>query len=317
MVAYTLRRLLQAAGTLAALLALVFLVLRLAPGGPAYALLGPDRYTPALAAQIDRQLGLDRPLPEQALRWVTQLTRGELGYSYFHHRPAVAVVWERLPATLTLGWLAFVLALGLGVPAGVWAAVHHDGLVDQALSRIAVVLLAVPSFWLGMGLILLFSAWLRLLPSAGVGPLGGAATVAERLCYLLLPLATLAAGHFASLALYTRAAMLEALAADHTRTAYAMGLSPARVVWRHALATAAIPIATIAGLTLAHFLEGSLVVETVFAWPGIGQLTVASVARRDYPVLLVVTCFVGTVVLLANLLTDVTAHWLDPRVEQP
>jgi peptide/nickel transport system permease protein len=188
--------------------------------------------------------------------------------------------------------------------------------VDRVLSRTAVVLLAIPSFWLGIGLILVCSAWLRLLPSAGVAPLGGTATVAERLRYLLLPLATLAASHVASLALYTRAAMLEALAADHTRTAHAMGLSPARVVWRHALAAAAIPIATIAGLTLAHFLEGSLVVETVFAWPGVGQLTVASVARRDYPVLLVVTCFVGTVVLLANLLTDVTARWLDPRVEQ-
>jgi peptide/nickel transport system permease protein len=316
MLAYALRRLLQAAGTLAVLLVLVFLVLRLAPGGPAYAFLGPDRYTPSLAARIDEQLGLDRPLPEQAVRWVTQLTRGELGYSYFHHRPAVSVVWERFPATLALGGSAFLLALGLGVPAGVWAAVHHDGLVDRVLSRTAVVLLAIPSFWLGIGLILVCSAWLRLVPSAGVAPLGGTATVAERLRYLLLPLATLAASHVASLALYTRAAMLEALAADHTRTAHAMGLSPARVVWRHALAAAAIPIATIAGLTLAHFLEGSLVVETVFAWPGVGQLTVASVARRDYPVLLVVTCFVGTVVLLANLLTDVTARWLDPRVEQ-
>ena len=228
----------------------------------------------------------------------------------------MAVVWERLPATLMLGGLAFLLALGLGIPAGVWAAVHHDSLADRVLSRTAVVLLAIPSFWLGIGLILLFSAGLRLLPSAGDAPLGGAATVAERLRYLLLPLATLAASHVASLALYTRAAMREALAADHTRTAHAMGLSPARVVWRHALATAAIPIATIAGLTLAHFLEGSLVVETVFAWPGVGQLTVASVARRDYPVLLVVTGVVGAVVLLANLLTDVTAHWLDPRVEQ-
>ena len=163
MLAYALRRLLQAAGTLAVLLVLVFLVLRLAPGGPAYAFLGPDRYTPSLAARIDEQLGLDRPLPEQAVRWVTQLTRGELGYSYFHHRPAVSVVWERFPATLALGGSAFLLALGLGVPAGVWAAVHHDGLVDRVLSRTAVVLLAIPSFWLGIGLILVCSAWLRLL----------------------------------------------------------------------------------------------------------------------------------------------------------
>jgi len=316
MIGFMFRRLLQTALTLALLLGAVFLALRLTPGGPAYALLGPDRYTPGRAARIDQQLSLDRPLPHQFVRWLGEMVRGELGYSYFHHRPAVAVVLERLPATLQLGGLAFLLALGVGVPVGVWAAVRQGRWVDRLLSRSAVVCLATPTFWLGIGLILVCSAWLHLLPSAGRAPLGQEGNLVERLRYLLLPLLTFAASHTAAIALFTRSSMLDALAAEHTRTATAMGASRARVIWRHALATAAIPIATIAGLTLAHFLEGSLVVETVFAWPGIGHLTVASVTRRDYPVLLVVSLMAGAVVTLANLLTDLAYRWLDPRMEQ-
>ena len=315
MCGFVLRRLAQVGLTIALFAGVVFFALRAAPGGPAYALLGPDRHTPALAARIDQQLGLDRPLPEQFVRWVGEMAHGELGYSYFHHRPAVTVVLERLPATLQLGGLAFLLSLAVGVPVGVWAAVRRGGIADRLLSSGAVVLLSTPSFWLGIGLILLCSAWGHILPSAGQAPVGRDGDVVERLRHLILPLLTMAASHTAALALYARTAMVEALTADHTRTAMAMGMSRARLVWRHALATAAIPIATIAGLNLAHFLEGSLVVETVFAWPGIGQLTVASVTRRDYPVLLIISVIAGVVVVMANLLTDVAYRWLDPRME--
>jgi peptide/nickel transport system permease protein len=315
MARFVARRLTQAAVAFCLLLVAVFVALRMAPGGPAYALLGPDRYTPDRAARIDRQLGLDRPLPEQVVRWVREMAEGELVYSYFHHRPALAVVRERLPATILLGGLAFLLSLAGGVAAGVWAAVRRDGLADRLLRSSAVVLLATPSFWLGIGLILVASAWLRWLPSAGLAPVGQAGNLADRVRYLTLPLLTLSASHAASLALYTRAAMVEALTAEAIRTARAMGARPRRLIWRHALALAALPIVTIAGLNLAHFLEGSLIVESVFAWPGIGQLTVASVTRRDYPVLLVISLIVGGVVLLANLLVDVTHRWLDPRLE--
>jgi peptide/nickel transport system permease protein len=173
-------------------------------------------------------------------------------------------------------------------------------MADRLLHSGAVVLLATPSFWLGIGLILVCSAQRHLLPSAGHAPIGRDGTLWERLRYLILPLLTLAASHTAALALYTRTAM---------------GASRLRVVWRHALATAALPIVTVAGLTLAHFLEGSLVVETVLAWPGIWQLAVASVTRRDYPVLLVISLFARAGVVLATLLTDLAMHWLDPRME--
>jgi peptide/nickel transport system permease protein len=174
--------------------------------------------------------------------------------------------------------------------------------------------LSTPSFWLGVGLILVCSAWLRLLPSAGLAPIGQEGNLLERARHLILPVLTLAASHAAALALYTRAAMVEALLADHTRTARMMGESERAVIWRRALATAAVPIATIAGLTLAHLVEGSIVVETVFAWPGVGQLTVASIPRRDYPILLVISLFVGLMVILANSLADLAYRWLDPRI---
>jgi peptide/nickel transport system permease protein len=311
---FLLRRLVQTALTLGVLVGTVFLALRAAPGGPAYALLGPDRYTPALASRIDEQLGLDRPLPEQFVRWLGQMTHGELGYSYFHHRPAVAVVLERLPATLELGGLAFLVSLAVGVPVGIWAAVRRGRWADHLLSSGAVAVLSTPSFWLGVGVILVCSAWLRLLPSAGLAPIGQEGNLLERARHLILPVLTLAASHAAALALYTRAAMVEALLADHTRTARMMGESERAVIWRRALATAAVPIATIAGLTLAHLVEGSIVVETVFAWPGVGQLTVASIPRRDYPILLVISLFVGLMVILANSLADLAYRWLDPRI---
>jgi peptide/nickel transport system permease protein len=303
--------------TLVLLLAAAFLVLRLAPGGPAQVLLGPDRYTPELEARLNARLGLDRPLLEQFGRWVAAAVRGELGDSYFQHRPAAAVVLERLPATLWLCGPAFVLAVGVGVGAGVWAAASPRRWIDRSVSALAVVLVATPHFWLGIGLIVIVSAWLGLLPSAGLAPVGRAGSLADRARHLLLPVLTLGAGHAASLALYTRAAVRRALTADSSRTARAKGGSEARVVWGHALPTAAIPIATVAGLQLAHFFEASLLVESVFAWPGIGQLTVTSVGRRDYPVLLVVTLAVGLGVSVASLLTDLVYQWLDPRWRSP
>jgi len=315
MLRFTLRRVAQVALTLAILVAGAFFALRAAPGGPAHVLLGPDRLTAESEAQVNRQLGLDRPLPEQFVRWVGALAHGELGHSYFHRRSAAQVVLERLPATLQLGGLAFLLSLGVGVPIGIWAAVRRGTWLDRLLSRAAVAAISTSTFWFGIGTIIVFSVWWGMLPSAGLAPVGREGSLPERLRHLILPLLTMAASHTASLALYTRAAMVEALSADHTRTAKAMGASHAKLIWRHALATAAIPIATIAGLNLAHFLEGSLVVETVFAWPGIGQLTVASVARRDYPVLLVISLIAGVVVVLANLITDLAYRWLDPRME--
>ena len=314
MIRFLVRRVAQLVLTALVLVLATFVVLRLTPGGPAQALLGADRYTPALEAALNERLGLDRSIGEQLGRWGLAVLRGDLGDSYFFRRPAVDVVRERLLATLVLGGVAFAAAVVAGIPLGVWAAACGGSRLDRVLSRVAVTLVSVPSFWLGIGLILVFSAWLGWLPSSGLAPAGRAGTWAERTQHLILPLLTTMASHVGILALYTRAAVAETLAADFTRTARTIGASEWRVVWRHALPPAAVPIVTMAGLTLAHFLEGSLVVETIFAWPGIGQLTVASVAHRDYPVLLALTLCAGVAVVLATSLADLAAAWLDPRV---
>lgn len=314
MVRFALRRVAQSGLTLFVIAIATFLLLRATPGGPAQVLLGPDRYTPELEARLNQQLGLDRPLPVQLARWLESLARGELGYSYFHRRPALDVVRERLPATVTLGGGAFLLSLLGGVTCGVWAAARRGGAADRLLSGAAVVLVSTPSFWLGIGLIVIFAAWLRVLPSAGLAPVGAEGDPLQRARHLALPLLTLAAAQGASLALYARAALLETLGADYTRTARAKGAGERRVLWGHALRNAAIPIATQAGLSLPHAIEGSVIVESVFAWPGVGQLTVASVGRRDYPILLTIALLVGLGVLLSSLLTDLLYHWLDPRI---
>ena len=313
MIAFLLRRSVELLLTLGVLVLVVFVVLRLAPGGPAQVLLGPDRYTPALEARVNHVLGLGRSLPEQMGRWVRAVFEGELGVSYFHRRPASEVVLERLGATLLLGGLAFALSLAAGVSVGVLAAARQGSRLDRLLSHGAVAVIATPSFWLGIGLILLCSVWLGILPSAGLAPIGREGDLGARLRHLVLPVVTMAASHAASLALYTRSAVLSVLASDFVRTARAMGASTRRVLWRHTLRAAAVPIITVAGLTMAHFLEGSIVVETVFGWPGIGQLTTASVARRDYPVLLVISLWAGIVVVTANLMADMLTRWVDPR----
>lgn len=313
MIAFLVRRVVEVTLTLGALILAVFLVLRLAPGGPAQLLLGPDRFTPALEERVNHTLGLDRSLPEQVVRWVRAVCAGELGTSYFHRRPASQVVLERLGATLVLGGLAFGLSLAIGLSVGVLAAARQGSWVDRLLSHGAVAVIATPSFWLGIGLILLGSVWLGILPSAGLAPIGQEGDLGARLRYLILPALTMAASHAASLALYTRSALLEVLASDFVRTARAMGASARRILWRHALSAAAVPIITMAALNLAHFLEGSIVVETIFGWPGIGQLTTASVARRDYPVLLVISLWAGIIVVTANLMADLLTRWADPR----
>lgn len=314
MLAFAIRRAVQIALTLALLALGTFLVLRAAPGGPAPVLLGADYWTPEREAELNQTLGLDRPLPVQLVLWGRAILTGDLGYSYFHRRPAGEVVAERMVPTLVLGVVAWVVSLVLGVGLGVLAAHRRGGLLDRAVSACGVVALSTPTFWLGIVLIVVFAAWLNVLPSAGLVTIGNEDSLADKARHLILPAMTLAAAHGASLVLYTRAAVLEVLGADFVRTAHAKGLGGRIVALRHVLRNAAIPIATIAGLNLAHLLEGSLVVETVFAWPGIGHLTVASVARRDYPVLMVIALVVGCIVVAATFLTDVVYRWLDPRL---
>ncbi len=314
MLAFAVRRTGQIALTLLLLLLGTFAVLRAAPGGPAPVLLGADYWSPEREAAINESLGLDRPLPVQLVLWGRAVLVGDFGYSYFHRRPAADVVAERLAPTLVLGLVAWVLSLVVGVGLGMLAAHRQGSLLDRAISACGVLALSTPTFWLGIVLIVVFAAWLNVLPSAGLVTIGNEDSLADKAWHLILPALTLAAANGAMLVLYTRAATLEVLGADFVRTAHAKGLGGRIVALRHVLRNAAIPIATVAGLSLAHLLEGSLVVETVFAWPGIGHLTVSSVARRDFPVLMVIALVVGCIVVATTFLTDVVYRWLDPRL---
>ena len=314
MLPFLLRRVAQVSLTLALLALGAFAVLHAAPGGPAVVLIGQDYWSAEREAELNRALGLDQPLPIQLWRWGTAIVSGDLGYSYFHRRPASDVVAERIVPTAVLGISAWLVSLVLGIGLGAYAAHRRGQLADRIISSLEVLALSMPSFWVGILLIVVFAAWLNILPSAGLVSIGNEDSLADKLRHLLLPMVTLAIGHGASLALYARAAVLDVLGQDFVRTAHAKGLAGRMVAWRHVLRNAAIPIATIAGLNLVHLLEGSVVVETVFAWPGIGHLTVSSVARRDYPVLMVLAMVVGVVVVAGSFLTDVVYRWLDPRL---
>ncbi|MGI8403631.1 MAG: ABC transporter permease [Thermomicrobiales bacterium] len=315
MIRFLMRRSAQIVLTLLVLITATFLTLRVAPGGPAQVLLGPDQQTPERIAEVNARLGLDQPLPEQLVRWTNTVVHGDLGTSYFYRAPALDIVVERLPATLVLGGGSLLLALLIGIPAGVWAASRRGGAIDRLIRGGAVVVMSTPTFWLGIGLIVVFSAWLGVLPSSGSGAVLGASTIGMRLQHLALRLATMALPIAATFALYTRSELAEVLDADFMRTARAMGLRERQILWGHAFRNAAIPVVMQIGLTLPHVLEGSIIVETVFSWPGVGQLTAASVGRRDYPILLTITLFVGIGVLLSSLFSDLAQRMIDPRVE--
>lgn len=313
--AFVLRRGGQILLTMIVLVLVTFVIVRVAPGGPAQVLLGPDQISPERIAEVNSRLGLNQSIPEQLWRWTEAVAQGDLGSSYFYRMPAVQLVLERLPATLILGGSALLVAILIGVPLGAFAATHRGGWIDRLIRSGTIIVMSVPVFWLGIGLIFLFSARMGWLPSSGTGPIVGEATLAERLRHLALPMLAMALPTAATLALYTRGAVLEVLGRDFMQTARAKGLPEQRLLWGHALRNAAIPVVVQIGLTLPHLLEGSIVVETVFSWPGIGQLTAASVGRRDYPVLLAIVLLVGLGVLLSSLLTDIVQRLIDPRLD--
>lgn len=315
MIRFLVRRSLQVLLVLQLLILLTFALLHLSPGGPAQALLGPDQVSPELQARVESRLGLDQPLHVQFGNWMVAVIQGDLGDSYFYRQPALDVVVSRLPDTLALGAVAAGIALVVGIPAGIGAARKPGGMLDRLSRSSAIVLIALPAFWLGILLIFLFSVNLGWLPSSGTGRAANEASWFPTLAHMLLPALTIALPTAATFMLYTRAAMIEALATDSIRTARGIGLPEGRVLRVHAFRQAVGPVLMQIGLYLPHVIEGSIVVESVFSWPGIGQLTTASVGRRDYPILLTLTVFLGLGTLIASIVTDMVHARLDPRIE--
>jgi peptide/nickel transport system permease protein len=295
-------RLLRAFITIALVVTFAFVVLRLS-GDPALIILGPEAPPEAIAA-FRRTWGLDQPLWQQYLSYFGAIAQGELGRSMRDGRAAVDLVAERIPATLALTIPALLLKLGIGIPAGIFAALHRGSLVDRLVMLLSVAGFTVPSFVLGLVLVLVFAVQLGWLPSGGQ----------DSWRHAILPVLTLGIGGAAVLARFTRSAMLEVLGQPYVRTASAKGVPWRRVVIGHALPNATIPTVTIIGFMVGSLIAGAVVVESVFSWPGVGRLLVVAVSNRDLAVVQCILLLVAATMVVSNLTVDFLYGFLDPRL---
>jgi peptide/nickel transport system permease protein len=296
------RRLLQSLVVLFGVSFVVFAILHLT-GDPALVLLPPDASSEDVR-RFREVMGFNDPFFVQYGRFLKGALQGDFGQSVRHGEPAFGLVLERMPATFELAGAALALALCLAIPAGIVSAVRRNTALDYLATVVALFGQSLPTFWLGIMLILLFSVQFHLLPSSGRGTLE----------HLILPAVTLGLFTTARITRLTRSGMLEVLNQDYIRTARAKGVSDPPVVWKHALKNAAIPIVTIVGIELGTLLGGSVITETIFAWPGVGRLSVQAIANRDYPVVQAAVFLLASTFVLVNLLVDVIYTYLDPRI---
>lgn len=290
---------------------LSFVLLALVPGDPVTAMLGLEA-DPAAIVALRAKYALDDPLPLRFLAWFGHVLTGDLGRSVQTGRPVLATVVAALIPTLQLGAAATVVSLVIAIPTGIVAAARRNGAADFVASFLALCGLSLPSFWLGIMLILGFSIALPLLPSSGYAPF--LTTPGAAFAHLVLPAITLGAAMAAGTMRMTRAAMIEVLSADYIRTARAKGMPRRRVVWHHALRNALLPVTTLVGLQMGQLLGGVVITESVFSWPGIGKLTVDAIFARDYPVVQGSILVTATLFVLINLVTDLLYTVLDPRL---
>ena len=306
MLVYLTQRLAALPVVLLGISVVTFALMSLVPGDPAELLLrsqGSEPLPEAVAA-LRAQLGLDAPLPMRYARWVAGLAQGDLGISYRSRSPVAEELALRFPATLQLAIAALASAVALALPAGLLSAVRPNGRLDLAARLLSLVGNSIPSFWLALLLILLFSVTLRWLPAVGSG------TPA----HVILPALALGVGLAARLTHLLRASLLEVLRQDYVRTAYAKGLSERAAVTRHALKNALLPVVTVLGASFGDLLGGAAIVETIFAWPGIGRYAVNAIFLRDYPVIQGCVLYLALAFVALNLLVDVSYRWLDPRL---
>ncbi len=354
MIKYTIRRLVQAIPTFFGITILSYLLMAAAPGGPVAALTFDPKITPQQRERVAAQLGVNDPLPLQYLRWLlgddwmrwdadgdgvsdhafllpllgasgeplppgkTQgILRGDFGRSFALRRPVIDLIGERVTNTLELGASALVLGLTIGVPIGIFAAVRKGGWFDNFTRVLAVVFNAIPVFWLGLILILIFGSWLKLLPMGSrcsALAIGGCPPIWERIDYLILPTFVLATGAIAVYSRYMRASMLDVMSQDYMRTALAKGLSGRTVWFKHGARNALIPLATFLGPAITGLLSGAAITETIFSWPGLGRFAVQAVTQQDYPVVMTVVIIGAVATIFGYILSDVLYAVIDPRI---
>ncbi len=312
MTTYVIRRLVESLALVLVVTMATFALINSAPGGPSI-LLDPNM-SPEDTARLRAVYGLDRPVPEQYVRWLGQLLQGNLGFSLGVGRPVNELISSALPATLLLSGSALLLSLALAIPLGMAAAVFRGSWFDQVITSLSFMGLSLPVFWYGLMLIILFSVLLRWLPAGGMYTPGLEGSLPNLFAHLLLPTITLATVNVAQLVRYTRSAMIGVLKQDYVRTARAKGVPAARVVTRHAFRTALIPVLTLIGILIPRLVGGAAVTESVFSWPGMGRLAIAAAFRQDYPTIMGITLLVSIIVAMTNLVVDLLYARLDPRV---
>ena len=315
MTRYIARRLAQAIPTFLGITVIAFAIIRLAPGDPLAVFEDARGTTAEQMAELRKAYGFDRPLPVQYVEWLGRAVRLDFGRSFQTHLPVRDVILERIPATLQLTVTAILIGLGLGVPAGMWAAINRTKWPDQLVRVFAVTGDSVPHFYLGLLAILFFSVNLRWLPAGGIVTLGAEPSdVIDRLKHLLLPSLVLATGFLAIFARFMRTEVLEVLNQDYIRTARAKGLRELIVLYRHALRNALLPIITVLGGSLPTLLAGAATTEFVFSWPGMGRLAVDAAYARDYPVVMGLVLVAAALIIVGNILSDILYGVADPRI---
>ena len=342
MTTYILRRLIQTVGLLFILSVILFTLVNAAPGGPITAYAG-RRPRPEQVERLKRQFGLDQPLPLQYVYWLVGndwtkidtdgdgiqdepgarkgILRGDFGFSYRTRQPVLDEIAKRLPNTVTLMGITMFIALAIAIPLGIYSAIKQYSLFDFFATTFSFAGQAVPEFWLGLLLIIVFYAWLKnpvtgepLLPSGGISSLDGGFSLSDRLAHLVLPVLTGTLGWIAWYSRFLRSSLLEILPLNYLKSARARGLTERKVIFKHALSNAMIPIVTLIALDLPYIFTGAVLIESIFAWPGMGRLYYQAAVERDYPLLLAVLIIGAAFIILCNLVADVLYAYLDPRV---
>ena len=318
MTTYIARRILQAIPLLVGILTILFFLVHLAPGDPTTIYLHSD-VDPDVTELMRKSLGLDRPLHVQYLKWMGSFLKGDFGYSYGLHRPVIDVIKDSFWNTALLSFAAIVVIFALGIVVGIVSAVRQYSVADNVLTILTFFFYSMPGFWFGLMLLLIFSYKLGWLPaslaaSLNYDDLSWAGRVGDRLAHLVLPALALGLGGAAGVARYTRGSLLEVIRQDYIRTARSKGLSEGAVILKHALRNALITVVTLFGLYLPILFSGAVLIETIFAWPGMGRVIVTAIFQRDYPLIMANTFIFAATVVAGNLIADIAYCFVDPRI---
>lgn len=319
MIAYIIRRLLEAIPLLLVISLLTFVIVEIAPGDAAQMYIDPEKGTdPAYIEQVRRNLGLDEPVHVRYIAWVGKTLSGDLGFSFRSRRAVSLEVGDRLPNTLLLGGTALFVSFLLAVPIGVLSALKRYTVIDYTLTTLSLIGISIPIFWIALLFIQIFAIQLDWFPATGMRSVReqytGWRSTLDILHHLVLPVIVLALAQIASWSRYQRSALLEVLGQDYIRTARGKGLHERRVMLVHALKNSLIPMITLIGISVPQVVTGAFITETIFSWPGIGRLGVDAVTGRDYPVIMAVTMLSAVLIVISSLLTDIAYAWADPRI---